>query len=536
MSQRIVKASYIIFLVALVTSSLLFINHTLFLRSDASLQENQRRGGTYRIAIHTRPTTLDPIRSDWPISMQILHAMHATLVRVDANGDIVPHLVKHWNIDASRKHYLFQIRDDVFFHNGRKLTVDDVIGSLQRTLNKESLFRDNLRMVIGYEDYQKGKSEHLEGLRKLNDHEFEILLEKPFEPLLSMLSSINFVILPIKELAENPQFFESPIGAGAFQWSSRSNDKEFILEAYESYFKGSPFLSAVTFSAVEHLNQTILDNDAADQIYSLRGETMPQMNDAYVQIPIHEMRTFVLSFNTSKPPFNDKKVREAFKYAFDLQNIHRLLAPYPNLQPTASYIPKGMVGFDPDIRTHEVDLGLARQLLRNSQMNARTAQTTVHFATRLPKPAGSAVVEEVRRTLERLGMNVVIDTAWGSLEADLSKGSTPNIFFISYAPNFPHTHFLLNYFHSASIGYTNGARFSNKEYDTLLDSVASLSDYGEQSKFFKKLNRFLLDEVAVIPIYSGSAHNGIFKKKIRGLEFPHANFPCPLLEKVWFDS
>ncbi|MBI2346318.1 MAG: hypothetical protein HYV03_05455 [Deltaproteobacteria bacterium] len=154
-----------------------------------------KRGGIYRIVIPPAPIVLDPIRSNWPLSLQLLHAINATLVRVDANGNIVPHIAASWTVDSERKLYRFRIRDDVHFHNGKNVTVDDVIGSLKRTLNPESLYRDNLRMVVGYDNYIGAAGQDLEGIRKLGPSEFEIALQYPFEPFLTMLTSISFSVL-----------------------------------------------------------------------------------------------------------------------------------------------------------------------------------------------------------------------------------------------------------------------------------------------------------------------------------------------------
>ncbi|MBI2346317.1 MAG: hypothetical protein HYV03_05450 [Deltaproteobacteria bacterium] len=263
-----------------------------------------------------------------------------------------------------------------------------------------------------------------------------------------------------------------------------------MLEAFEWYFLGRAYLDGVSFLVVDDPKKRneLLSRGEVEQVYSFGGESFIAEDNEYIQIPTREMRVYVLSFNTTKPPFDNREARKAFRCALNFQNIQNYLHVY------------------------------------------------LRFVTRLPKPAGEMVIHEVRRAVASLGFELTIDDKWPTLEQELSQGVNADIFFIGYAPNFSDSFFLLNYFHSASIGSTNGARFREERYDALLDAAVRTEDYSARARLYRELNRLLVDEVVVIPVYSGSANTGVFKKYIRGLEFPYANLPFPLLERVWLNS
>ena len=500
--------------------------------------QEKRYGGVYRIAIPRYPDEMDPTRADWPISMQLMQALHATLVRTDANGDIVPHLATDWEVDPTKTQYRFRIRQNAFFHNGRTVTVDDVIGSLYRVLRPQSLFRDNFRMVVGYEEFIKGTAKYVQGIRKLSEDTFLIELKYPFVPFLTMLSSINFAILPIHEIESSLDFFRVPIGAGAFRWKPSYEQNTILLESFEGYFLGRPFVDMVHFHVIEDARkrEEVLYRGEVEQVYAASENSESNNSNQYTLVPIPETRIYTFGFNTARPPFNDIRVRQAFQYALDVSPVHQQLRAYPNLRPTHGFIPKGLLGYDPDIRPFAHDLDKAKLLLLKAGVKSAGKPPTITFATKLPKPAGEFIIRAVQQACDALGFKVHIDEQWTDFEKDLSNSVGPDIFFIAWAPNFPDPFFLLNYFHSASIGLTNRAHFDDSQYDNLLDASTLVEDPGERVALIKNINRYLIDNAVIIPIYEGSTHSGIFQKQLRGLEFPYANLPAPLLEKVWFGS
>jgi hypothetical protein len=68
-----------------------------------------------------------------------------------------------------------------------------------------------------------------------------------------------------------------------------------------------------------------------------------------------------------------------------------------------------------------------------------------------------------------------------------------------------------------------------------LNEYVEIDTNDKKISLLMQLNRKLIDEVIVIPLFSGSVGGGFFKKEVKGLEFPFVNYPFPLPEKIWLE-
>lgn len=98
-----------------------------------------QQGGTLRIAVQNDVDGLDPQRTVSASTFQVTNSIFFdTLVGTDPNGNLIPRLALKWTPSADGKIWVFELRDDVQFHNGRKFTAEDVKFSLQRLMEKGS--------------------------------------------------------------------------------------------------------------------------------------------------------------------------------------------------------------------------------------------------------------------------------------------------------------------------------------------------------------------------------------------------------------
>lgn len=504
--------------------------------SPARQASNIVSNSTYRVLFSSPPKVLDPIRSDSPTSMHVMHALNATLVRIDANGAIIPHVAKSWEILKHGTVYRFVMRDDVHFHNGRRVTMTDIVESLQRVVEPGSLYRDNFRMVDGYDALVQQREGSLRGIRRIGPNTIEFVLTQRFEPFLTMLTSPTFAILPITELRTDPNFFDHPIGAGAFRWDDSTNSRKHItLRRFDRYFLPPPHLEQVEFLVEPDVEKAraMLQGGTAEQAF------LPVSTGGFAAHPqsrkvvLNEARTYVFSFDLSRPPFSIEAARQALHAALDIKRIQLALASYPNLYPCGSYIPKGLPGYEPNHQPTNYDPMTAKQLFAEVVTRHPAARSPVRFALHAPKPAEAVIVAVVREAFQTLGIPVQIDTTWASRDEDLPNNTSPQMFFMGFAPNFPDAFFLLNYFHSQSVGTISWSRLRDRSFDRLLDRAVQTVNYRERIDLYRQLNRHLVDHAIVLPVYAGSQHDGFFRRTVHGLEFPYPNLPLPQLEKVW---
>lgn len=190
------------------------------------------KADTLRLFVDRPFEGLDPIhvllRSQMHISKQIFD----TLVRFDTETRrIEPHLVYAWEKDADGLVWTFYLRKGVLFHHGRSLVADDVCFSLERLRKGASPHRWLLSSV--------------EHVRAIDDYVVQICLRERNELLLPLLSKEYAGIVPrdyVEQMGE--QFALMPSGTGGFRLI-RNDDSMLVLEAFDPYFAGRPFVDRV---------------------------------------------------------------------------------------------------------------------------------------------------------------------------------------------------------------------------------------------------------------------------------------------------
>src|SRR5678815_25375 len=132
--------------------------------------------------------SLDPAFAKNQSIMWAVHQLYNTLVEVDQDLNIVPSLAKSWEISGDRRTYVFHLRNDVFFHDdivfknekGRRLTANDIEFSFRRIIDK--------RTASPGAWIFNSKVDSVNGFKAINDSTFQIILLRPYMPILGILS------------------------------------------------------------------------------------------------------------------------------------------------------------------------------------------------------------------------------------------------------------------------------------------------------------------------------------------------------------
>ena len=93
-----------------------------------------KKGGTLRIGMGHGSTSdnLDPGSWDNAYSQVFATARHGNLTEIAADGNLVPEVAESWEASDDASEWTFKIRNGVTFHDGKKLTADDVVYSMKR--------------------------------------------------------------------------------------------------------------------------------------------------------------------------------------------------------------------------------------------------------------------------------------------------------------------------------------------------------------------------------------------------------------------
>ena len=146
-----------------------------------------RKGGTIRMTapygssftsldIHTTQRAQDEIYAK---------ALHRSLyIWNSAEGKPVLELAKEDVVSGGGLVHTFKLRDDAYFHNGRKMTADDVIWSYTRIMDGAKAYPGArfVRLIAGASEVEKGQAKEISGLKKIDDLTLEMKLTEKVDP------------------------------------------------------------------------------------------------------------------------------------------------------------------------------------------------------------------------------------------------------------------------------------------------------------------------------------------------------------------
>jgi peptide/nickel transport system substrate-binding protein len=318
-----------------------------------------------RVAIPGNPATLDSCYSANHDAMVVSQLIFENLVQVDVNGNLQPQLAKKLpEISEDRKTYTFDLRDDVYFHNGQKMTAEDVKYSFDWVLNPAS-------KAMRHKLFNRIEKVVVESPTRVR---FE--LRERYRPWLYYLTKY-MAIFPkgSREKYGNQHFKASPkdvgTGPGMFvEW--RHNDYVELKRNPNYWQKDLPMWERVIVR--------VIPEDSVRVAYLVSGQvdiiSAPPPKD-YVRIK--EMPGIIggkrlclggwyfLLQNHKKPPFDDVHFRKAVSHAIDRKEICEKVY-YKLLEPTSIPGPPGGWWFSEeadDLNTF--DLEKAKDHLRKSK-------------------------------------------------------------------------------------------------------------------------------------------------------------------------
>src|SRR5690606_31596000 len=157
----------------------------------------------------------DPAHHTAVASMNIGYQMFEALVQRNDNMELVPYLAVSWE-PVDEVTWEFKLRDDVLFHDGTKMTADDVVFSFNRMLDPNSTFR-----VSAY-------IEMVERAEKVDDYTVRIITKEPNATVLGQLTRVGIVPKHYVEKVGDEEFNLRPIGTGPFKFVEWIRDQRFV--------------------------------------------------------------------------------------------------------------------------------------------------------------------------------------------------------------------------------------------------------------------------------------------------------------------
>ncbi len=525
----------------LVSIGILFL---LLAPHSAAKTENQAiSGGEHRVPLASEPITLDPAKFSGIYAMNVGNNLFDGLVEFDGNLNVVPAIAKIWKISRDHRIYTFMLRDDVSFHNGRRVTAEDFVFSFKRILDPQvkspaaSLFAN----IKGAKDYHDGVSDSVDGLRTMGRHTLVIELEKPFAPFLSILAMANAKVLPKESLGKG--FDTHPVGTGPFRFESWVPGKEIVLAANKSYFKDGPHLDRLRFVIYKNVDWDRIYADfeagrldqslvASGEFESVDGGKADGASPTLISKP--GLNVVYIGMNLDLEAFKDRRVRQAVYHAVDREKIVKESTRWRSL-PAKGILPPGIAGFDPYFKGYDYDPDKARKLLAEAGYANGRGIPAIELWTVSKTDRVKNQLQQYRQYLADIGIRVTVKVAenWKDFVARINSKQAA-MFYAAWYADFPDPdNFLFTLCHSKS--RTNRMNYNNAKIDRMLEAARSEVDYMKRVEQYREIQELVMQDAPVIAQHVNS-FNYVFQPWVKGIHMNHLGSTYLPFRKIWIDS
>ncbi len=480
--------------------------------------ETIKQGGSMIVTYKDDISTLDPaIGYDWQ-NWSMIKALFNGLMDYEAGTyNLEPDLAKSFTISPDGKTYTFKLREDVKFHNGRKLTAEDVKYSIERAINPktQSPGQGFFWSIKGFDEMVAGTATELSGMTVIDPYTLKIELSSPDATFLHVMA-INFAFAVPKEEVEKygQDFGKHPVGTGAFKMKEWKLGQHVVYERNTDYYKaGLPRLDKIVFEvgqeptvALLRLQRGEVDilGDGIPPARFLQVKNDPQ--NAGLIIEGGQLHTGYVSMNVRIKPFDNKKVRQAVNMAINKQRICKIInnRAVPANQP----LPPAMPGYDKNYKGYPFDPVKAKAFM--AEAGFADGFTTELYANNTdPNPR---IAQAIQRDLAEIGINAEIKTLAQStvIAAGGEEDQAPMIWSggMAWIADFPDPS---NFYGpilgcgGAVKGGWNWAWYCNEELDALAAKADAMSDpalKAEREDLWRSIFIKVMDDAPWAPIFN----------------------------------
>ncbi|HTR88306.1 MAG TPA: ABC transporter substrate-binding protein [Reyranella sp.] len=508
----------------------------------ADAQQTPRKGGTIRMTAPYAASfgSLDPHVTPRAQDDIVNKAIHRTLYNWDtANAKLVLELAKSVSVSDDGLVYTYKLRDDAYFHNGRKMTADDIIWSYTRIMDGTKGYPGALyiRVIKGAIDVEKGTAKEISGLRKIDDFTLEMTITDRVDPGYYLFGGTT-AILPREEV-EKGNFAANPVGLGPFKFKEHIPGSRVSMERFDKFYKpGKPYadklevliMPEAAARDVAFRNKEI-DTSILGPAQYVAYRADPQLSKGILEVA--EMFTRSITFNlTDGPkPFKDKRVRQAFNYAIDSELIIKRLVKDKAYR-AVSWLPPSSPAFDKTMKPYPFDQAKAKKLLAEA---GYPDGFEFELTTSQNESWGLPIVEAIMPMLAKVGIKIKPKLVEATVLTELLMKGEHQALIRSSLTGPDSLAILRTYYSKTPRTAGNYAGFNNPDYDKLLDEAAQTGDLAKRNEFLKKANALLFEEA---PVWFFNYNKAVLAHQpwIHGLQANPTEITHQYPEDIWVDA
>jgi oligopeptide transport system substrate-binding protein len=452
------------------------------------------------------------------------------LVSFDPKLNLVPDLAGSWDVQDGIT-YTFHLRTDARFHNGKPVTVQDVIYSWERAAlpeTKSDTVLTYLGDIVGVKDMNEGKADHISGLKAIDDHTLQVVLDAAKPYFLLKLTYPTAFVLDKDNVESGAQWYRTPNGTGPYRLARWDSFKLMLYERNDDYYLDPPQIPYVVVQLYTGDPIRLYESGDID-VSGVSSFDLERFEDP--KEPMHtellsgvSLCTGMIVFDNKQPPFDDPKVRQAFSLAFDRSKYIDVVL-HGNALPAIGPLPPGLPGYNVDLKGLTYDPERARQLLRESKYGgADKLPPIVYTDGGNGSDIGGDVAALAQMWQQNLGITITVENIepdkWSDL---LHTGQHGQIFSYGWCADYPDPeNFADVLFHTGA--QQNLGNYSNPQVDKILEQARTEQDVTRRIQLYQQAEQMIVDDAAVLFTTHGLSHV-LVKPHIKGYVLTPIDIP-----------
>lgn len=423
-------------------------------------------------------------------TLSVMGNVFEPLVNFDEKGtNIIPWLATSFKSENGYKKWIYTLRENVKFHDGTPFSAQAVVTSFSNI--------KNLPFKV----------------EAIGEKQVQITLSSPNANFNQVLAEPYYFIISPKMLQDK----KIVSGTGPFVFDSWEKGKKIIFKRNPNYWQKPSYLEEVNFIVLGNHGRIIeaLINKEVELAEWVSGENLSDLKKlSYLKVEsIMGNSTGFLSINTTKPPFNDKRVRKAIAAAISPFDLAKSYFKGTAGAPASSMVPPSLFSYFS--KTQKNNLELAKALLKEANFqNSREFVLLESWASRPYMPDPHSIALDIKKSLEAIGIKIKVERDPENYFKRMEKGDFDLILNGWIADSGDPVEYIEANLHSRAIGYNNASFWKNNQFDILIDECKILT--GKELE--KKLKEALLivdEEVPLVPLFYGP-QTAVLSTKIKG--------------------
>ena len=394
-----------------------------------------------------------------------------------------------------------------------------------------------LLKIEGAPAYRDQQNDEVQGLKRINDHEFTVTLVEPHIPFLTALGMYQAAVVPKLEVEKNEKKFgRTPVGSGPFRFVSWTTDDSIQLDRFVDYYAGDAYLDKILYRIYPgvQIDRALSDFQTGGleemPVYGNIRQALTGGQD-YQWFHRPSLGLHFYGIRSDHPVLKNPALRKALSEAIDRGSLAQQVYD-GQFEPARSILPPGMPAHKNFEELLSHDMTAARKHMDQALKDDRRAGQRIEIVSGSQSASARKELDYVRNRWAQLGLQVDIKfiTDWGEFERYIQSDAV-QIYRYAWIADLPDPdNFLFPLF--ASDSPANFTRFRNDQIDQMLIKARGIVDPVQRAGMYQQIEKRILQACPIIPLLYLSIDR-VYQPEVQGVKISALGADTMPMHRIW---